>query len=55
MIWGMGGGGTGGLMVKTCAPDLESRGSSCTSVRAFFSFPLFNLDALEFTQLYPIK
>ena len=49
------GGGTGGLMVKTRALDLESQGSSPASVRAFFSFPLFNLNALEFTQLYPIK
>ena len=48
-------GGIGGLMVRTRVLDLESQGSSPTSVRAFFSFPLFNLNALEFTQLYPIK
>ena len=35
-------GGSGGLMVKTHAPNLESHGSSPTSVRAFFSFPLFS-------------
>ena len=40
---------TGGLMVKTPAPDLELLGLSPTSVRAFFSFPLFNFLALEFT------
>ena len=48
--------GTGGLMVKTSALDLVSQGSSPTCVRVFFlSFPLFNLNALEFTQLYLIK
>ena len=42
-------------MVKTRALDLESQGSSPAGVRAFFSFPLFELNALEFTELYPIK
>ena len=28
---------------KTCAPDLELQGSSPTSVRTFFSFPLFSM------------
>ena len=46
------GGGTGGVMVKTHALDLESQGLSPTTVWAFFSFPLFNLNALESTQLY---
>ena len=41
------------VVIKTCATDLESQGSSPTSVRAFFLFPL--VYALEFTQLYPIK
>ena len=36
-------------MVKTRALDLESHGSSPASVRAFFSFPLFNLNALSST------
>ena len=36
--------GTGGLMIKTRAPNLELQSSSPT--RAFFSFPLFNLSAL---------
>ena len=48
-------GGTGGPVVKTRALDLELHCSSPTSVRASFSFPFFNLNALEFTQLYPIK
>ena len=43
------GGGTGGLLVKTGAPNLELQ------CQGFFSFPLFNLSALGFTQLYPIK
>ena len=46
-------GGTGDLMVKTHALDLELQGLSPASVRTFFSFSLFNLNALEFTQLYP--
>ena len=46
---------TGGVMVKTCAPNLKLQGSGPTSVRAFFSFPLFNLSVLELTQLYPIE
>ena len=38
----MGGGGdTGDLMIKTRALDLESHSWSPTSVRAFFSFHLF--------------
>ena len=45
----------GGLMARTCALNLESHGSSRTTVGTRFSFPLFNLNALEFAQLYPIK
>ena len=42
--------------LETRALDLESQGLSPTSVRAFCLFPpLLNLNALEFTQLYPIK
>ena len=39
MSGGEGGGGTGGLMVKTCACvlDLESQNSSPANVGAFFS------------------
>ena len=46
-------GGTGGLTVKTHAPDLELHSSSPTTVRAFFSFPLFNLNALKFNSALP--
>ena len=37
-------------MVKTRAPDQESRGSSPTQCQGIFHFPLFNLNALEFTR-----
>ena len=33
-------GGTGGVMVKTFAPNQEWQGSSPTSIMAFFFFPL---------------
>ena len=39
--------------LKNRAPNLESHGSSPTSVRAFFSFPLFNLNALELVNSTP--
>ena len=42
-------------LLKTRALDLEPQGLSPTSVRAFISFPSFNLNALECTQFYPIK
>ena len=35
-------------MVKTCASDLKLLGSSPTSVRVVFPFPLFHLNALDF-------
>ena len=44
VLLGGGGGGTGGLMVKIRALDPE-QGLSPASVRAYFSFPLFNLNA----------
>ena len=42
-------GGTGGLIVKARAVNMESHGSSTTSVRALFSFSLFNLNVLSST------